>query len=349
MKESEFLRAALFERPRYIPMTFAINGACWAYYDQEQLLDLMEAHPFLFPNFQRPKLPYQSTFPRVARKDAPYTDDFGCVWETSMDGITGTVTGHPLADWDALDRYVAPDPAVCMGIGPMDWAAESKRVAQLNAENQFTMGNLRHGHTFLQLSDLRGYMNLTYDMADDEPKLMELVELVEHFNQSIVNRYVNMGVDMMGYAEDLGMQQGPMISPEHFRKYIKPSYKRLMKTALDKDVIVHLHSDGDIRELVDDLVDDGVQVFNLQDLVNGIDWIADRFKGKVCVELDLDRQFVTPSGRPKEVDALIRHEVETLASPAGGFAMIYGLYPGVPIENVKAVMDAMEKYAFIFD
>ena len=139
-----------------------------------------------------------------------------------------------------------------------------------------------------------------------------------------------------------------MLSPAYFQKYIKPSYRRLMQPALDAGVIVHMHSDGDIRLLVDDLLDDGVQVVNLQDLVNGIDWIAQRFRGKTCVELDIDRQHVTVSGTPADIDALIRREVAAIGTPAGGLAMIFGLYPGTPLENVAALMDAMEKYAGYF-
>ena len=66
-----------------------------------------------------------------------------------------------------------------------------------------------------------------------------------------------------------------MISPEMFYKYIKPSYERLMKPAIDSGCIVHMHSDGHIHELIEGLIDGGVAVLNLQDLVNGVDWIRD--------------------------------------------------------------------------
>ena len=79
--------------------------------------------------------------------------------------------------------------------------------------------------------------------------------------------------------------------------------------------------------------------------VNGLDWIAGTLKGRVCVDLDVDRQSVTRFGSPAQIDALIREEVEKLGSPEGGLMMIYGLYPGVPLENVKALMEAMERYA----
>ena len=179
-------------------------------------------------------------------------------------------------------------------------------------------------------------------------KAVKLIDMVEEFNSYIVNKYLEIGVDVMGYAEDLGMQKGPMISPDYFKQYIKPSYERLMKPARDKGVIVHMHSDGDLHDLIDDLIDGGVEVINMQDNTNGVDWIADKFAGKVCIELDIDRQFITPNGTPKEVDTLIREEVEKIGRKEGGLMMIYGLYPGIPLENVKALMDAMEKYAFYY-
>jgi uroporphyrinogen-III decarboxylase len=155
-----------------------------------------------------------------------------------------------------------------------------------------------------------------------------------------------MGYDMIGYAEDLGMQNGPMISPELFVRYIKPVYQRLMKPARDAGCIVHMHSDGDIRALAGDLIDGGVDVLNLQDLVNGIDWIKDNIAGKYCIDLDIDRQNVTVFGTPSDIDALIREEVEKLSSPAGGLMMIHGCYPGPSLQNIGALMDAMEKYMY---
>ena len=345
---TNYERAVRFEYPDSIPMAFCINAACWDHYDHSALFDLMVDHKYLFPDFVRPSPGWQPAYPPIARKNEPYTDDFGCVWMTPIDGLTGTVKVHPLDDWAKFKTYRFPDPEICMGIGPVDWAREKQHIDAEHARGGFVSRGLRHGHTFLQLSDIRGYENLMFDMTDEEPLLMELIDGVEQFNMAIIKKYISLGADQITYAEDLGMQVGPMVSPEHFRKYIKPSYKRLMAPALEKDCIVHMHSDGDIRTLVDDIIDDGVQVINLQDLVNGIDWIAHKFRGKRCVELDIDRQLITVSGTPADIDALIRREVSTIGTPQGGLAMIFGLYPGTPIENVKALMDAMEKYAGYF-
>ena len=106
-----------------------------------------------------------------------------------------------------------------------------------------------------------------------------------------------------------------------------------------------MHSDGDIRDLAEDIIAAGHDVLNLQDLVNGIDWIAENLKGRICIDLDIDRQQVTRFGAPAQIDNLIREEVEKLATPQGGLMLIYGLYPGIPPENIKALTNAMQKYA----
>lgn len=342
------LKAIRFEKPDYIPMNFVINDSCWNAYPQEALLELIENHPFLFPDFVRPELPYVPFYSNVARKEFPYVDDWGCLWETTTNGITGTVTKHPLDDWSKFSFYSIPDPHNCMGIGVIDWNKERKKIQERKENGCITIEGLRHGHTFLQVCDIRGYENVIYDMMDEEPLLPVLLEQITTFNQYIIQQYLDMDVDIITYAEDLGMQVGPMISPKCFREYILPCYKKIMRPAKEKGTIIHMHSDGDIRDLAPFLMDGGVEIFNLQDLVNGINWIEKNLKGKVCIELDIDRQMVTPFGTESDIDQLIHDEVKVLGSPDGGLMMVYGLYPGVPLNNVKALMDAMEKYAFYY-
>lgn len=344
-QRENLLRTVRFETPETIPMTFHINPACWQHYPQEALQELMAAHPLLFPGFRPTSQKIIPQFSAVQRKDQPYTDPWGCVWHTSEDGITGTVTEHPLADWANLERYTPPDPEHTDGLTSIDWDTVAAQIQHKKQCGELLQAGLRHGHTFLQLCDMRGYQNLLMDMADEEPRLETLLHMLEEFNLALVKKYLQIGAEWLSYPEDLGMQRGPMLSPRHFRRYIQPSYRRLMRPALEADCIVHMHSDGDIRLLIDDMLESGVQVVNLQDLVNGIAWIARRFAGKICIELDVDRQEITFGGSPAEIDALIRAEVSQLSRKEGGLMLIYGLYPGVPLANVRALMDAMERYS----
>ena len=211
-------------------MVFHINPACWQHYPHDALQELIAAHPLLFPDYA-PLARVAPTFSPVQRRDEPYRDPWGCVWHTSEDGITGTVTEHPLADWAAFADFHAPDPDRTDGLWPVNWTQAAQDIKDAQAQGKLLQTGLRHGHTFLQLCDIRGYQALMYDMADDDPRLRRLIAMLEEFNLAVVERYLAAGAEWMSYPEDLGMQVGPMVSPRHFRKYIRPSYQRLMRPA----------------------------------------------------------------------------------------------------------------------
>jgi hypothetical protein len=344
---NDVLKAIRFQKPDRIPVNFDFNGSVWAHYDHDALQDLMEAHPYLFPDFKRQEK-VQPHYQPWQRADHPWTDVWGCVWETAEDGITGTVTKHPLETWDDFENYTPPDPAETDGRKPVDWQKEEAAFRRKKEHNGIAGAGLYHGHTFLRLVDIRGYENLLFDMADGEIRLDALVEMVEAVNLEVLRRKVSWGPDWVGYPEDLGMQIGPMLSPEHLRRYIKPCYEKMMAIARDAGLPVHMHSDGDIRDLLPDLLSAGVECINLQDLVNGIDWIRDNLRGRVCIDLDVDRQKVVRFGTPREIDELVLREVRELGSPEGGLMLRVDMYYGMPLENIEALMDALEKYSLYY-
>lgn len=336
------LRTIRFERPEYIPVCFATNEAVFSHYDPKAVEELLESHPVIAGKscMRWDLVPKEGD--RVDDKKT-YYDEFGVEWTGAIDGIRGVVSNHPLEDFSKIKDYVFPE------LPEFNPDKDRAYVEKLKSKGVFTSNGLPHGHTFLRLTDLCGYQNVLYGFADEDENLLSLVDRLEEYNAAFTGHYAKVGYDMIWYAEDLGMQVGPMISPDMFRKFILPSYRRLMKPARESGAVIHMHSDGDIRTLTDDLIEGGVDVLNLQDLVNGIDWIRDRFYGKNAIELDIDRQKITVFGTPEDVDSLIREEVTKLSSPAGGLMLIYGWYPGTPLENVKALMDALEKYMFYWD
>lgn len=346
MNEREnMLRAARFLEPERIPVSFGISSGCWERYPRDALRELMAYHPLLFPDFQKSDEKIEPEHAPWRRAEAPYTDSWGCVWETAENGITGAVVKRALADWASFPAYAPPSPKEHDGWGPINWDDIGKRVAAAREKGKLATGGLRHGHTFLTLAYLRGYEDLILDMADENPMLDDLIAMVEEFNLRLVRRHIEASVEWMGYPEDLGMQQGPMLSPTQFRRYIKPTYQRLVAPARDAGCVIHMHSDGDIRQLAEDLLEIGIDVINLQDLVNGIDWMEANLKNRACIDLDIDRQSVTRFGSPREIDKHIGEAVKKLGSCKGGLMLTYGLYPGTPLENIKAVMDAMEKHS----
>lgn len=338
------VRSIRFERPERIPVRLNINYSCWEAYGTARLREWVETHPLLFPWAKG--LDWKAFRPWCspqARVGTPFVDAWGCTWETSQEGIVGAVTRHPLKDWADFETWTPPDPAKTDGSNPLDWAAIRAKAA-----GGGTDGALVHGHTFLLLTYLRGYENVLLDMMDGEPRLDRLLEIVTAFNEDLVRRYVAAGVESVYYPEDLGMQKGPMIPPQLFLKHIQPAYRRIMKPAKDAGRLVQVHSDGDLHEIIEPLLDCGVDSLNLQDLVNGVDWIAKILKGRICVDIDIDRQNITRFGKPPEIERHVGDLARKLGSPEGGFMMLYGLYPGLPPENVVAVMDAMERFSTLY-
>lgn len=349
------LRAYRFQSPQWIPIASGLPWLDWSShgYDLEELERICLRHPFLLPDFTPGTLRRNHEMVLRDRPDMvannAYRDPWGCVWQTKVTGMVGAVTHHPLASWDAFDEFHAPDPDRTDGLLPLDWGQQRREREQARQCGRLSGGWIPHGHTFLRLQDLRGYENLIFDMADEDPRLDRLIGILTDFHCELIRRWLALEPDVITIAEDLGMQTSPMLSPAQFRRYIAPVYERLTRPIKATGVLVHEHSDGFVLPLIDDIIRTGGDVINVQDLVNGIDRLAKEVKGRIAIDLDIDRQHITVNGSPQEIDDHIRECVTKLASPAGGLSLVYQPWPPTPARNMDAVFTAMEKYAFGFN
>ena len=195
------MRTVRFEKPDHIPMTFHINAACWDHYPHEALCQLIQQHPFLFPDFDRAACPPEADYTPFAVAGQPFTDPWGCVWETSMNGILGAVTKHPLESWEALAEFSPPDPDRTTHWGPIDWEKEAHNIGPAISQTCLSNGEIGHNHTWLKLTDLRGYENTLIDFVDRPPGVFEVLEMLEDFNRGLVQNYIKFGrVEWMGFA-----------------------------------------------------------------------------------------------------------------------------------------------------
>ncbi|MBN1868832.1 hypothetical protein JW916_16255 [Candidatus Sumerlaeota bacterium] len=343
-RRENLLRAVRFESPDYIPMRFRIHPTCWMFYPPDALHELMCSHPFLFPgahDFEPPSAPLLHPWEKAGR---PWTDSWGCVWRTNKDGVAGTVIEHPLESWSAFEGFHAPDPDTDSGMGPIHWGRIAEDLAAAGKDRP-AKASLPPGHTFQRLAYLRGHDNILADMAEDALQLPILIRIVEQFNLVLVRRFLDLGAEWIEYPEDLGSNSGPALSPGQFREFIRPVYEREIAPTREKGAIAQIVTAGDIRLLAEDLLAVQPNVIRLQDLVNGVEWIRQHLGGRVCIDLDIDREQITPFAAPTRIDALIREEVGALSRREGGLLMSYTLYPGVRPQNIQAVMDAMERYS----
>jgi uroporphyrinogen decarboxylase len=182
------------------------------------------------------------------------------------------------------------------------------------------------------------------DIATDDPHLPALIDMLTQYELKLVKLYIDAGVDVIGFHTDIGTQRALMISPEKFRKYIKPMFKTIFQTVRDAGVLVVLSSDGRLVDIVDDLVECGVNMHDPQFRANTLDGIERAYKGKMCINLDLDRQmfaFCTP----RDIHEQVRQSVERLNSPQGGLMLTGSVWDSnTPLENIEALIAAMEEH-----
>ena len=135
-----------------------------------------------------------------------------------------------------------------------------------------------------------------------------------------------------------------MISPDKFRQWIKPMFERIFRPIRDAGVPVSLSSDGRLTEIVDDLVECGVSAHDPQYRANTLEGIEKFYKGKMCINLDLDRQMFAFC-HPNDIKEQVREAVERLSLPEGGLTMGCDVIDAnTPLENIEAMCQAGYEY-----
>ena len=147
---------------------------------------------------------------------------------------------------------------------------------------------------------------------------------------------------MVGFGDDWGSQTGCLISPDTFRRYFKPGYA---DAALCRQygALATQHSDGYTVDLWDDFLEAGLTGFNMQVNCIGVALIEERLKGRMCLIADIDRQHILPFGTPAQVREHIAQVVTCLGSPNGGLILRIDIYPDVPLENIAALLQAIDE------
>ena len=317
--QQDRLKALNFDHPETIPVSVGILPAAWMKY-REALDELVAQHPIIFgPQGERAR-DYDAIHTETYIA-GDHVDAWGCVWSNLKTGMEAIVTGHPVPT-----------------------RADVRALGQPKEDSGFP-----HGFMYLRLQDLRGFEELMVDFGEQPPELQMLIDKVLAYNlRQAKLRLAALGAlenpdPIVGFGDDLGLQHRLPISPRMWRKFLKPCYAAIYMPFREAGYYVYMHTDGHIHEIIPDLVDAGVNVVNPQVRANGLDNLARVCKGKVCVDLDLDRQMF-PFATPQQIDAHIRESVDTLGAPEGGLWLRAEIGDDVPLENTAAILDALETY-----
>jgi hypothetical protein len=106
---------------------------------------------------------------------------------------------------------------------------------------------------------------------------------------------------------------------------------------------VWFHSDGNIIDIIPDLIELGVDVLNCQASVIGLDKLS-RFAGQIAFRTDIDRQTVLPFVSPSEVKKYVFNLFRKLGTPNGGIIACGEISEDVPLENIQAMYEAFTEF-----
>jgi len=284
-------------------------------------------------------------------------DEFGMGWQMPKHG------GHyydlylsPLASAETvqeIESYPWPDP-----LDPARYVDLKKRVDKVVLQDKkgvflerMSSGMWEHAIW------MTGYEKFFMNMALNEKLVHAIMGKILDIKMAYWGKVLEEVTDhtlVISCADDLGTQNGLMVSLDMYKRLIWPYHKRLFEFLKEKaktDIYIFFHNDGAIYETLPLLIEAGVDIINpWQVNCAGMGDTA-QFKREFGKDLTVwggscDTQRVLPFGTPREVRDETKRRIEDLA-PGGGFvfAPIHIIQKGVPVENLMAWWETLQEYS----
>jgi len=186
-------------------------------------------------------------------------------------------------------------------------------------------------------------------MITGKPCIFELMDRVMEFSIKQACQLIELGVDIIWTGDDMGDQNGLIMSPVLWRKIFKPRMQHVFSTfkKLNPDIKIAYHSCGSIRPIIPDLIEIGLDILNpLQPLAKDMDGesLKNEFGEKLSFFGGIDIQQLLPKGTPAEIKAVVKEKMQILGKNGGYIlAPAHNIQPDTPIENIIALFDAVKE------
>jgi uroporphyrinogen decarboxylase len=329
------VRAIQFGRPDRPPISHAILPSAQYHYGAA-LKAITDAVPedfgwHLLPDLPRDKLP-------PLYKLGTNTDEFGTLWRVTVEGRCGIPIHCPIsADWSTYEAYRWPE---VFSAGVPRCRLYSGHMAGTD-DGYYARGAWIA--FFEQLQQLHGFEATLVDLASDRPELYRLRDDLLRFSLAWIDRWLQLPYQGLQFADDWGTQTSLMIAPDRWRAFFKPVYAAMFARVKRAGLHVWYHSDGDILDIMPDLVDLGVDVLNCQASVMEREQLK-QYAGRVCFRTDIDRQKVLPYASPARVKDYIWELFHDLGTQDGGIVACGEISEDVPLENIRAMYEAFLEF-----
>jgi len=237
-------------------------------------------------------------------------DEWGAVWENMGTTQLGEVKKFPLTSWDDWEKLSIPDVT-------LESRFERLAGARQQAGDKFLFG---YGVSLYErVHFIRGLENTWMDIYDEPVKLARLLDILVEMNLYVIKRYAAEGVDGYIFPDDWGLQNRLMISPAKWRELWKPRYGRVYQAAHKAGMANFLHSCGHIVDILDDLIEIGLDAIHMDQQENmGLELLGRRFGGRLTFFSGVDIQVGLQRSN-EEIRQYCRRMARLLGRPTGGF------------------------------
>ena len=258
-------------------------------------------------------------------------DEFGVGWaQSAID--RGSPVAPPLAE-ATLAGYRFPDAAAAYRFEDLgDWCRRERR--------QFTLiwiGDLWERATFL-----RGMEHILLDLALEgafvEALLRQITDYILATMQILFDRFE---FDAIALSDDYGTQRSMLMSPDHWRRFLRPRVAEIYALAHKHGRVVFHHSCGHIEPIIGDLIDIGLDALHpIQPEAMDVYHLKRRFGRHLTLWGGIRTQDLLPCGTPAEVRAEVRRLKHVLGD-GGGYVLEPGitLQADVPLPNLLAMLE----------
>ncbi len=261
-------------------------------------------------------------------------DWWGVGFNVDQEGYLPAV--NPLVNTKDINAYPWPDPH-----HPNLLANATKVIADDEGQH-FVCPNFGFA-LFERAWSLRGFDAFLMDLVLDARFAEELLDRITEIQLVLIKRFIRLGVDGGYFGDDYGAQDNMLFSPKIWRTMIKPRLAKLFAPFRGAGLPVLMHSDGQIREILPDLVEIGLTTYNpVQPEVIDHAWLKSTFGEQLAYYGGVSTQTILPYGNPEDVKQAVYECASKLAPKDTGLVIApsHRMMTDIPIENIEAMLDA---------
>jgi uroporphyrinogen decarboxylase len=253
---------------------------------------------------------------------------------------------EPSMEWaqseSDFDNYPYPNPYT-----DYDWASVAAAAKEIKANDYISVAQMEM--TLFEVSwYIRGMETFLMDMLSDPDFAEYQLDKITEIRKVMAAQYAKAGADVLRLGDDVATQLAMMMSPELWRRMLKPRLKAVIDAAKAEkpDIMIFYHGDGNMFDIFGDLIEVGVEIINpIQpeciDPVKAKEKYGDRVSFWGCI----GTQTTMPFGTPDEVESVCKNLIEKVGRGGGLLlAPSHMLEPEVKWENVEAFVKVVKEH-----